>query len=377
MRREDLFDAIGAVEETRLARCEMIMYSSRVMDLEEGKMHNGKYTDRTRRRRKNFWLVAAVIALAALLMGSAIAALVTMDVEQTGVRTPDGQLHKGEKVKFERVHEDVFIELGCYYPQEIPEGYTLTFVSDVIPGQNQSLDYENEAGKQISFWIFAGDPASNVEIFDIVHKEDVIIGGCAGILYGQEGDKRALVWMDEEQGYGFALRSDDMAVDLMAMAESCGQGEYLVPTRSESTKKAIAELGDLVPAYLPEGYAEQNTMGSPLEEGSGWYSYVRKWFVNREENKQIYLEYETYRIMTEEGYTDDARTVCSFFLPDCNVLEDIITGEEVEVGGMYGLMAENHVTWADPETHVVYHMYSQDVSAEEMLKVARSIYSAE
>jgi len=374
MTREDLFYAMGMVEEKRLTRCESLRNPSRAVPLEEENMQNGKYQV-NHRRRKNLWLIAAVVALGALLMGSAIAALVTMDVDTVRVHGADGRLHHGEKVRFEEVREDVYIELGCYYPQQIPAGYTLTFVSDVIPGQNQSLDYENEAGNTISFWIFAGDPASHVEIFDIVSKEDVTIGDCQGILYTQEGNKRALVWADTEQGYGFALRSDDMAADLVAMAESTGAGEYLVPSRSESTKKAIAELGDLTPAYLPAGYAEQNTMGSPLEEGGGWYSYVRKWFVNREENKQIYLEYETYRIMMEEGYTDDARTICALFLPDCNVLEDIITGEEIEVGGMYGLMAENHVTWADPETHVVYHLYSEAVSQEELLQVAQSIYA--
>ena len=35
-------------------------------------------------------------------------------------------------------------------------------------------------------------------------------------------------------------------------------------------------------------------LGSPIADGGGWYSYVRKWYVNRSENIKIYFEYESY-----------------------------------------------------------------------------------
>jgi len=321
---------------------------------------------------KKMWLIAAVITATVFLMGSAIAALVAINVDNVKIRTASGEIHEGEKVEFEKV-QDTFIELGSYYPQEIPDGYTMTFISEGSPLQNQKIEYENEAGNYIRYWIYVGDPASDVEIYDIVSKTDVDVNGHDGILYKQEGGRRALVWIHEDQGYGFALRTDDATVDLLAMAKSTAEGKTLVPTRSESTIKAVEELGDYHPAYLPEGYEEQGTMGSPLAEGSGWYSYVRKWFVNKAENNQIYFEYETYRIATEDGYTDDAKTICSFFIPGCNILTDEIAGEEVEINGMFGLAAKNHIAWADPETHVVYHLYSEDVTADELLKVAQSI----
>lgn len=134
------------------------------------------------------------------------------------------------------------------------------------------------------------------------------------------------------------------------------------------TELVLEELGDYDPAYLPEGYEEQGIMGSPLEEGSGWYSYVRKWFVNKAENTQIYFEYETYRIPTEVGYTDNAKTICSFYIPG---VEN--RGEEVKIGGLFGLATENHIAWADPESHVVYHLSSETVTGDELLKVAQSI----
>lgn len=370
MKREDLFEAIGMVEDERLARCDKQMEPSALTCREDAKM-----------KIKKMWLIAAVVTLMVMLMGSAIAALVAMDVDEirtvTGgalesdengqLHKSDEQIHEGEAVNFEKIH-DAYIELGSYYPQEIPNGYTITFVSEGVPLQNQRIDYQNEAGNYICYWIYAGNPASIVEIYDIVSKTTVDVNGQDGILYEQAGDCRTLVWINEDQGYGFALRTEDPAVDLLAMANSTAEGEALVPTRSEFTVKAVEELGDYTPGYLPEGYEAQGVIGSPLEEGNGWYSYVRKWYINKEESTQIYFEYETYRIPTEDGYTDDAKTIYSFYIPG---VEN--RGEEVKIGGLFGLATENHIAWADPESHVVYHLSSETVTGDELLKVAQSI----
>ena len=157
------------------------------------------------------------------------------------------------------------------------------------------------------------------------------------------------------------------------MAESTAEGEPLTPSRFEETKQAIEELGDYSPTYLPEGFEEQGVQASPLSAGGGWYSYVRKWYVNKAENTQIYFSYETYSIATEDGYTDDAKTICSFQIPGCDILEGIIVGDEIEISGMYGLATDNRVVWADSENHVFYYLYSEDVTGEELLKVAKNI----
>ena len=373
MRREDLFEAIGKVEESRLARCENNRNPSLVIHREDSKMKNGKYSN-TRRSAgvKRIWMVAAIITLATVLMGSAIAALVSMKTGDVKVMTENGEIHEGEKVEFEEVH-DVFIELGSWYPQEIPEGYTMTFVSDGAPYQNQTIKYENEAGNEIRYWIYIADPASGSEIYDIVSKTEVEINGQDVILYEQAGNSRTLVWINEKQGFGFKLNTTDSDVDLIAMAESTAEGEPLTPSRSEETKQAIAELGDFGPTYLPDDFEEQGVQASPLSAGGGWYSYVRKWYVNKAENTQIYFEYETYVIDTESGYTDDAKTVCSFWIPGCDILRGIMVGDEVEINGMYGIASGNHIAWADPETHRVFHLTSEDILGDELLKVAQSI----
>ena len=389
MTREDLLHAIGTVEESRLARCEKNRGPSMVIHEEDSKMKNGKYSN-TRRSAglKRIWMIAAVIALATVLMGSAIAALVSMRVENVGVNAPimetvvDEQgnveqtwiddFHEGEKINFDEVH-DVFIELGSWYPQEIPEGYSMTFVSDGAPYQKQNIIYKNDAGDEIWYTIYIADSASDVEVYDILSKTEVIINGQEAIIYEQVGDYRTLVWINEDQGFGFRLNTDDSDVDLIAMAESTAEGEPLTPSRFEETKQAIAELGDFAPTYLPEGFEEQGVQASPLSAGGDWYSYVRKWYVNKEENTQIYFEYETYVIDTESGYTDDAKTVCSFWIPGCDILRGIMVGEEVEINGMYGIASGNHIAWADPATHRVFHLTSEDILGDDLLKVAQSI----
>ena len=328
---------------------------------------------------KRLLLIAALAALMLFLMGSAIAALVTMRVEPVKVNVQNGgnqetsgHAHEGERVNFDEV-QNVFIELGSYYPQEIPEGYTMTFVSDPSAQQDQIVRYENAAGDWLTYRIYIAAPASAVEVYDIEKKTDVTINGCAGILYEQTGGTQTLVWADEANGYGFSLRADEGTVDLLAMAKSTAEGDPLTPTYAEQKKKAIEQLGNYFPEYLPEGFEEQGVQASPLEDGGDWYSYVRKWYVNKAENTQIYFEYETYKIITEDGYADDARTACSFLIPGYDILKGQTAGEEIEINGLFGIAASCDIAWADPERHVVYHLHSEDVLGEELLKVAKSI----
>lgn len=326
----------------------------------------------TKPARGRFVLIAAIVSLALVLMGCAVVALIRMKVDPVQMYTPDGTIHSGLRIQFEET-EDVFIELGAYYPQELPQGYAPVFISQGSPLKEQRIAYENDAGKTIDYTMMIGNPASAVEIYDISGEEAVDINGTEGTLYTLTGGMRALVWINAKQGYGFVLSTDDTEADILAVARSTSAGEPLTPTRSESTIKALEELGDFNPTCLPEGFEEQGIMGCPLEEGGGWYSYVRKWYVNKAENTRIYFEYETYAIDTEAGYEDNARTICSFYIPGSNILDGVVIGEETEINGMFALVTGNHIAWADPERHVIYHLTSEDILDKELLKVARSI----
>lgn len=167
--------------------------------------------------------------------------------------------------------------------------------------------------------------------------------------------------------------TDDPQVNLTDMARSVTEGEPLTPTRSDSTRKALEELGNYVPAVLPEGFEEETVLGCPLEEGGGWYSYVRKFYVNKAENTRIYFEYETYAIDTEAGYVDNAETICSFYIPGCDALNGKIVGQQTEIDGMFALASGTHIAWADTERHVVFHLYSEDIISSQLLAVAESI----
>lgn len=391
MTRDDLFRALGMVDSQRLARFEKRMNPSLVIPWEDSNMKSNIYINRN--RIKKIVLLAAIIALMLLLMGSAVYSLVTMQVKSIELHLQDGkkreilkvgtaevqkedliesaQVFEGEMVSFEGT-QDVFIALGTYYPQEIPEGFAVTFVSNDAPLQNQVIHYENDAGDMIKYRLYRGGPASNIEIYGIEKKTDVRINGQPGILYEQKGGGRTLVWVNKRQGFGFALQTDNTSVDLLAMAESTAEGEPLTPSYTEETKQALEELGDFAPAYLPEGYSELAVAGFPLS--GDWYSYVRKWYVNQRENALIYFEYESYVIVTEDGYTDDARTVCSFHIPGYHILRNEVVGEEVTVGGMFGIADEEDIAWADPETHRVFHLHSEDITGSELLKVAQSMY---
>lgn len=336
---------------------------------------------------KKILLIAALVGLTAFLMGSAIHALVKMQTKDVKVIVPDLSatagnqtdveetlgyvVREGEKVDFKEV-EDVYIELGSYYPTEIPEGYQMTFVSDTAY-QHQMIRYENEEGNVIRFTIYLPYEAAGTEIYDILQKTEVSVNGHAGILYEQSGGRQTLVWTEPQQGFGFELYASEENVDVLAIARSTAEGEPLTPSHGHKTGEAIAELGDFSPAYLPDGFEEENVVGSPIADGGGWYSYVRKWYVNKSENTRIYFEYESYVIATEDGYKDDARTVCSFFIPGYFILENMVVGEEVEINGMFGIATGNHIAWADPETHRVFHLTSEDILGEELLKVAQSI----
>ena len=335
--------------------------------------------------RKRPLLVAAIIAIAAFLMGAAIDALISMRVEKVMMHTPiqetqvnvDGNIeqtwtyewHEGEIINFDEVH-DVFIELGSYYPQQIPDGYAIVFVSDALY-QQQYIAYEDDDGNGIDYTIFIPDKASNVEIYDIASKSTVIINGQEGILYEETSGYRTVVWTDGDQGYGFELCTGDQNVDLIAMARSVGEGEPLIHSRVDKTEEALQELGDFSPKYLPEGFEELGVLGSPIADGGGWYSYVRKWYVNKSENTRIYFEYETCHGVADEGNLHDAKTVCSYFIPGYE--RGVAIYEEVEVCGMFALATESHIVWADPVLHKVYHLTSEDITGKELLKVASSV----
>lgn len=132
MRREDLFIAIGMVDNERLDRCERDGNPSGVNDWAEPEMNKRFYW------MKRIIFIAAVVVMTGMLMGSGIMALLNMNIADKRTHDWNGEIHEGEEISFDESH-DIFIELGPWYPHEIPEGYTMTFVSEGAPLQKQSI----------------------------------------------------------------------------------------------------------------------------------------------------------------------------------------------------------------------------------------------
>ena len=106
MRREDLFAAIGEVEESRLAMCEKVMNPSVIVYWEDPNMYG-------KRSVRKFWLIAAVVVLMLLLMGSAIAALVkvTPAVEPVNYSKLQDAIKSVEQFNASEELSDLFAQL--------------------------------------------------------------------------------------------------------------------------------------------------------------------------------------------------------------------------------------------------------------------------
>lgn len=74
---------------------------------------------------------------------------------------------------------------------------------------------------------------------------------------------------------------------------------------------------------------------------------------------------------------DNAEIACSFYIPGCDVLNGKIVGQRTEIDGMFALSSGCHIAWADTERHVVFHLYSEDITSEQLLEIARSIQRAD
>ncbi len=270
----------------------------------------------------------------------------------------------GPDFKIDLTQEDTaFVEYEPMYPQAIPEGYEMTFVSDRFYG-DQSIRYENSAGETLSFTLYwrlygrdfagMGEPPETVEIHG--HTGYRMAGG------GQQ----SILWTDEERGFGFKL-SGPAELDLLAVAQSVAPGPELTPTHADWTEKALKDLGDYRITALPEGMEEDAMVGAPLEEGGGWYAYVNRRYCQKAKNWEVVLSYDT-------------------IIPDGdNPALGLVTGgrdglaQEVMVNGCLGAASQTddqaELAWVlkDGQQEVAFTLMSEHYTVEELLEFARSV----
>ncbi len=251
------------------------------------------------------------------------------------------------------------------YPQWVPEGYKVTFVSDPADGQ-QTIWYENASGEQIlyTFYFRLGQWGRQFE--GMGEPEEVTINGNPGYHLGN-----SLIWTEEAKGFGFEL-SGMPGVNLIAIAESVGLGPELEPTNADKTQKALAELGDYQIAQLPKGMVEDALTGMPLEDGGGWYSYVRRWYIDPKTNAQVYFEYESY-VAGEDQQDVTLEEIAKARVPEGSPLD------WCTIRGCTGVVSQNgedaQIVWImGTETKgVSFSLFSSDFTAQELLPMAESV----
>ena len=255
-----------------------------------------------------------------------------------------------------------YIEWQSVYPQIIPDGYELVHVGTRAYGQ-QIIEWMNSEGDTITFTLYFRLGQYELEFDVIGQPEQVSINGLPGFKTGN-----SLLWADGKLGFGYELYTYGDA-DLIALAESVGPGPELSAT-NDKTSAALAELGDYRITGLTNSMIEDGLVGSPLEDGGGWYSYVRRWYYDTTNNDHVYFTYETY-------------------LTDCTDMEERLRmlislsmtsePEYITINGYPGITMQDGdratVAWVigDVNKGVSFQLYSEQFTVDELLKMAESV----
>lgn len=361
MKAEELFLAIGQAEDRQLLESETSCQE--VVEMKK-----------TSKLIRNLLVAAALTALLAVTAYAAVNARIQQNITKwESTETTEGVRSVSPyqvEIDYRRTGNE-YLELGDYYPQELPEGYTCSFASDKAMGF-QRLVFENAEGEfAFDLTMELGSEGLQKTITDVVSGEAVTVGTCPGTLYTTQDGGRSLTWFDEEAGVGFFMSANDAAVDLLAIARSVAPGEPLTPTRAAGEQKALEELGDYRITGLPENYSQTDFMASPLEDGGGWYAYVRRWYSDKvSTDSTVYFEYEHFTLVDDKPLEHEIAPVEN--TPE-TILEYQGGGEPATVQDMPAVIADGRVSWVDWDAQVVFSLYANQLSREELIVLAESV----
>lgn len=290
-----------------------------------------------------------------LAMAESVAPGVPLEIQNNSIG-PDWSIEM-------RQDQTAYSAWESIYPQTLPEGYTLAYVSDRAYGQ-QFIRYDNAAGDTIGFIFYFRISEYGLDFSGMGTPQEVDINGNTGYLMDH-----ALLWTDAAKGYGYSL-SATQNVDLTVIAKSVAAGPELTSSEMAKNEQALAELGDYNITALPAGMEEDSFTGCPLEDGGGWYAYIRRWYYNRQTNEALYFTYESY-------------------VSDAASLEDIVqmqigdarfySADFMTINGCTGAASQldGHakVVWVQgtPAKGVCFQLISDDLSVEALLKIAESV----
>ena len=214
--------------------------------IDEAKNYDARQNGGKRVHFRKPLLVAAVIALTLLLVGCAVAAYARIHIKLVQHNVPT-TAQTEEKVPDTTPVRSVIA--NCY-PQQLPEGYRLAEGSP-LNHTTRNICYRNEAGETISFTISTSQAIEGV-LAPPREETNLTVSGWDAVLQTSEKGAQALSWHNEAEGYYAGLFTQDMAVDLKAMAESVDSGEEL-------PMSFLCRQGEIwniwYPRQIPEGYA--------------------------------------------------------------------------------------------------------------------------
>ena len=166
-------------------------------------------------------LIASVIALTLLLVGCAVAAYARIHMKLVQHNVPT-TVQTDEDVSDTTPARSV---IASCYPQQLPEGYRLAEGSP-LNHTTRNLCYRNDAGEMISFTISTSQAIEGV-LAPPREETSLTVSGWDAVLQTSEKGAQTLSWHNEAEGYYAGLFTQDMAVDLKAVAESVDFGEEL------------------------------------------------------------------------------------------------------------------------------------------------------
>ncbi|OLA36218.1 MAG: hypothetical protein BHW31_06850 [Firmicutes bacterium CAG:110_56_8] len=211
--------------------------------IEEAKNHSAS---QKRIRFRKPLLIAAVIALTLLLVGCAVAAYARIHMRLVQHNVPT-TAQTDEDVPDATPARSV---IASCYPRQLPEGYRLAEGSP-LNHTTRNLCYRNDAGKMISFTISTSQAIEGV-LAPPREETSFTVSGWDAVLQTSEKGAQTLSWHNEADGYYAGLFTQDMAVDLKAVAESVDSGEEL-PMSFLCRQGKIWNIW--YPRQIPEGYA--------------------------------------------------------------------------------------------------------------------------
>lgn len=311
-------------------------------------------------RKSIYFLIAAVLISLLGVSAYAVTTKIQLNIrrydQNTGETVPaNAAFPYDTEVNFAPAAEE-YVCLESCRPTWVPDGYRLRFVSAKAMGR-QTLHFEtDENPSALVFRMTRGTDFTDIVIENVVKEEQVTVGTLPGTLYTSTNGQD-LLWADGDKGIGYALLADGTDIDLLRVAQSVQPDPELKPTDEDRFQLALEELGDYQITGLPDNYPETEFIAYPREDGGGWYAYVKRWYIDVQQNDIIFFQYETFSLA--DGVTAEAAGIPA-------------QGPDT-VQGMPAAVSDDQIVWVDWKNQVVFQISHDGLGADQLQKLADSV----